>query len=133
VQFSHLNYGTLVVAPDAAKSMEPALPLDTAQVLALACGWLLYTFEQAALVQGRCNQLDHLVYARLTKREREILVLIGRGYDRETIADSLSITPATVDKHRHHIYEQLGVHCERDALLAAYYAGIFSPIEAVRS
>jgi DNA-binding NarL/FixJ family response regulator len=65
----------------------------------------------------------------LTKREREVLALMCRGYNQEAIADLLCISPATVGKHRQHIYEQLGVHCERDALLVAYQTGLFSLID----
>lgn len=132
VEFSGLSYGTLEIAPDPEKLLVPALSLDTAHLLAQICGWLLYTFEQAAFVRGRFNQTEHSVYIRLTNREQEILKLIGHGYNRESIAGMLNITPATVDKHRQHIYEQLGVHCERDAILVAYVSGLFSPIEEVR-
>jgi len=51
-----------------------------------------------------------------------------RGYDQETIAGKLHITGATVEKHRQHIYSHLGVHNERDAIMAAYQAGLFSPL-----
>jgi ATP/maltotriose-dependent transcriptional regulator MalT len=129
VQFGHLMYGTLCIAFDLAHTEELAIPLPIAQLLAQTCSWLLYAIEQSTFLQGQCQQLDYQVHGPLTKREREVLALMCRGYDQEAIAEMLCISPATVGKHRQHIYEQLGVHCERDALLAAYHIGLFSIIE----
>jgi len=129
VQFGHLVYGTLCVAFDPIQTEQLAIPLPVAQLMAQACSWLLYTLEQSAFVQGQCQQLDFQVNGPLTRREREVLALMYRGYNQEVIAELLNIMPATVGKHRQHIYEQLGVHNERDALLAAYHIGLFSLIE----
>ncbi|MBI5603716.1 MAG: response regulator transcription factor [Deltaproteobacteria bacterium] len=46
----------------------------------------------------------------LTLREREILRLIGEGQKNKDIADSLSISPNTVEKHRANIMEKLNLH-----------------------
>ncbi len=129
VQFGHLIYGTLCISFDPNHSEQLSMPLPVAQLLAQTCSWLLYTLEQSAFVQGQCQQLDYQVHGTLTKREREVLALMCRGHNQESIAEVLSIAPATVGKHRQHIYEQLGVHSERDALLAAYHVGFFSLIE----
>lgn len=129
VQFGHLMYGTLCIAFDDVHSEQPAIPLPIAQLLAQTCSWLLYAIEQSTFLQGQCQQLDYQVHKPLTKREREVLALMCRGYDQEAIAEILCIASATVGKHRQHIYEQLGVHCERDALLVAYHIGLFSIIE----
>lgn len=52
---------------------------------------------------------DRPVEARLlTEREREILKLLGEGYGIEETADILSISSATVRKHREHLHEKLG-------------------------
>jgi DNA-binding NarL/FixJ family response regulator len=45
----------------------------------------------------------------LTRRELEILVLIGRGLRNKEIASQLSITGHTVKVHLSHIYAKLGV------------------------
>ena len=55
---------------------------------------------------------------------------MSKGYTQEAIAQKLHIATGTVHKHRQHIYEQLGVHCERDAILAAFHAGIISFLES---
>lgn len=129
VQFSHIVYGTLCITRDTAHPNQASIPLPDAQLLAQICSWLLYTLEQATFLQSQCQQLDYQIHGPLTKREREVLALMCRGYGQEAIATQLCIAPATVGKHKQHIYEQLGVHSERDALLAAYHTGIFSIIE----
>ncbi|MDX1679248.1 MAG: response regulator transcription factor [Akkermansiaceae bacterium] len=45
----------------------------------------------------------------LTDREFEVFELIGRGEDVHDIAEHLSISPRTVDAHRTHIREKLGL------------------------
>src|SRR5690242_1299606 len=129
VQFGHLIYGAFCIAFDVAHREQPAISLPIAQLLAQTCSWLLYAIEQSTFLQGQCQQLNYQVHKPLTKREREVLALMCRGYNQQAIADMLSIASATVGKHRQHIYEQLGVHCEQDALLVAYHIGLFSIIE----
>ncbi|GCE15665.1 response regulator transcription factor [Tengunoibacter tsumagoiensis] len=133
VQFNHIVYGYLTLVRDSQQPDQPVIPTPIAQLLIRVCGWLLYTFEQAAFVQGQCRQLQYQVNGPLTKREREVLTLMCQGHDQQAIADILCIAPATVGKHRQHIYNQLGVHCERDALFAAYHTGLFSLIEGYSS
>ena len=129
VQFGDLNYGTLYVALDPAQPTHPMIPAKVADLLAQLCGILLYAFEVSALLQVQYQHLEHHAYESLTKRQREVLTLLCHRCDREEIAKELSIAPATVDTHRQHIYVRLGIHNDRDVLLAAYQAGLFSPLE----
>lgn len=46
---------------------------------------------------------------RLTDRELEVFELLGRGDGNHEIARQLSISPRTVDAHRAHIREKLGI------------------------
>jgi len=46
---------------------------------------------------------------RLTRREREIALLVGEGRKNREIADTLSISPGTVKVHLMHIFEKAGV------------------------
>lgn len=128
LHFRHYVYGTLRVAYDRHAPTEPAISLSIARFVAQTCSWMLYTLEQSAFVQGQCRDLDYQIHGPLTKREREVLSLMFRGCNQQAIAELLCIAPSTVRKHRQHIYSQLGVHCERDALLAAYCSGMFSLI-----
>jgi DNA-binding CsgD family transcriptional regulator len=45
----------------------------------------------------------------LTDREFEVFELIGRGGDAHEIGDKLGISSRTVDAHRTHIREKLGL------------------------
>ncbi len=49
------------------------------------------------------------VLSKLTDRELEILRLIGQGKDTHEIADTLHISTKTVDTHRGHLREKLGL------------------------
>jgi two-component system, NarL family, response regulator NreC len=46
----------------------------------------------------------------LTRREREILVLVASGLTNQQIADQLFISPRTVDTHRTNIMQKLDIH-----------------------
>jgi DNA-binding CsgD family transcriptional regulator len=126
LQFHKRTYGRLDICPDSAHPGSPALPLPVAQLLAHICSSLLYTLELSAFIEGQCQRLDCQDPERLTKREQKVLELICRGYDQESIATMLYISPATVETHRKRICGKLGVHCERDIPLAAYQASLFS-------
>jgi DNA-binding CsgD family transcriptional regulator len=130
VRFGSRIYGTLSVVCDPLHKERMALSLPVTQLLAQTCGWLLYTLEQSAFIQAQCEQLDCSPNGPLTRREREVLGLICRGYTQQDIADLLNISPATVNKHQQSIYAQLGVHSKRDALLTAYKAGLFSLLDS---
>ncbi len=52
----------------------------------------------------------------LTPRERDILLLIARGFTNSDISEKLSISMNTVKSHRQHIYQKLDIH-DRAALL----------------
>jgi len=45
----------------------------------------------------------------LTSREREVVALLAQGKMNKQIAGSLAISPRTVEVHRAHIKEKLGV------------------------
>jgi DNA-binding CsgD family transcriptional regulator len=62
--------------------------------------------------------------ASLTPREVEILTLAGESLSVQTIAESLTISAATVKTHLEHIYRKLGVHDRTAAVVHALRAGI---------
>lgn len=51
-----------------------------------------------------------MVYNKLTPREREVLKLVTKERSRKIIADTLNISPKTVDKHRSNLMEKLMLH-----------------------
>jgi LuxR family transcriptional regulator, maltose regulon positive regulatory protein len=62
---------------------------------------------------------------RLTPREQEVLLLLGRGYPDKKIAETLVITPETVHKHLKNIYQKLDVHSRTEAVIRAQALGLF--------
>jgi DNA-binding NarL/FixJ family response regulator len=61
--------------------------------------------------------------ASLTRREREIVTLIGRGLSNKEIARSLQIELSTVKNHVHNILEKLHVRRRAEAVSAARMRG----------
>ena len=70
-----------------------------------------------SLIEERCETLA--VEYRLSKREAEILVLLGWGKSAKRIEEILVLSANTVKTHVRHIYSKLGIHsrAELDALI----------------
>jgi DNA-binding NarL/FixJ family response regulator len=49
-------------------------------------------------------------WEKITSREREVLKMVGEGYQNKKIADYLCISPKTVEKHRANIMQKLDLH-----------------------
>jgi DNA-binding NarL/FixJ family response regulator len=60
----------------------------------------------------------------LTQRETEVLKLMARNLSAPQIAEVLEIGTATVKTHQGHIYERLGVHGAKAALVQAMRTGL---------
>ena len=50
-----------------------------------------------------------LEFTMLSAREREVMLLVGRGLSNKEIAERLEISNGTVKVHLHHIYRSLGI------------------------
>jgi DNA-binding NarL/FixJ family response regulator len=61
----------------------------------------------------------------LTRREVEILTLLGEGLVKKEIAERLKISYTTVDSHVTRIYEKLGVRNAPSAVNKAHLLGLF--------
>jgi DNA-binding NarL/FixJ family response regulator len=61
-------------------------------------------------LEGRKTIKKKSSWDTLTQREREVLKLVGEGYQNKEIADYLCISPKTVEKHRANIMEKLDLH-----------------------
>lgn len=59
----------------------------------------------------------------LSEREREVLVLVARGYTSEAIGRRLGVATSTVRTHVEHIREKLGVRTRSQAVARALALG----------
>ncbi len=130
VQYGGISFGNLMCF-SALSEQQTDSSLDGMEDVANACAIVLYMLENTALV--RRSQKTQIVQkdVSLTKREKAILICMGRGQNVEEIAALLKIKPATVMKHRQHMYDKLQVSCESDVILMGYRANLFSPIESI--
>jgi DNA-binding NarL/FixJ family response regulator len=63
----------------------------------------------------------------LTEREREVLVLIGRGLSNPEIAEELIISEVTVKSHIGHIFTKLDLRDRATAIVYAFDHGVVQP------
>lgn len=70
---------------------------------------------------------------RLTSRERTIVYLTGTGLTTPEIARRLKLRPRTVENHKRHIYEKLGVGSQSHAVARTISLGLLQGPEQVRS
>lgn len=80
-----------------------------------------YTILKLTTASPRTNETDEVCDAAiaefsLSKREGEILKLIARGYNIDTISKKLVISPYTTQTHVRHIYSKMHIH-KRSELL----------------
>jgi DNA-binding NarL/FixJ family response regulator len=65
-------------------------------------------------------------YDLLTAREREILQLVAEGRTNKEVANELNIGVTTVETHRTHILQKLGLHSVPELILYAVRKGIIA-------
>lgn len=63
-------------------------------------------------------------YERLTDREREVLHLAAEGRTNSEIADRLCVSPRTVETHRAHLMQKLGLKNQTELIRFALKRGI---------
>jgi two-component system response regulator NreC len=63
----------------------------------------------------------------LTDREREVLSHLADGASNAEIAETLSISPKTVARHRENIMRKLGLHSRTDLVKYAIRKGLIEP------
>ena len=68
------------------------------------------------------------LYETLTTREREVLQLAAEGRTNAEMAAALGISPRTVETHRAHLMQKLGLHTQIDLIRYALLRGIL-PME----
>ncbi|WP_316307887.1 response regulator transcription factor [Clavibacter michiganensis] len=70
--------------------------------------------------------------ARLTAREREILVLVARGLSNAELAGRLFLAPTTVKTHVSRTRDKLGVRDRLHATIWAYENRVVEPLASTR-
>lgn len=101
----------------AAGYLDKKVPGDQliASIRRAARGEILYDREQ--IEQARQWREDVTAkYANLSKREREVLLLLAEGQDNSAIAAFLGISVNTVEKHLKSIYKKLEVTSRAEAI-----------------
>lgn len=85
------------------------------------------------LVRRRTEHDDALRrMSELTRRQREVLVLLARGADNDAIAQDLVISPQTARTHIQNILTRLGVHSRLEAASFAMRGGIAGELREAR-
>lgn len=69
----------------------------------------------------------HRDLAALTPREREVLALMGRGLSNTELADTLTLSEATVKTHVARIFAKLTLRGRAQAVVLAYETGLVTP------
>jgi DNA-binding NarL/FixJ family response regulator len=80
---------------------------------------------EAYVEKAKSKPVDR--YEMLTQREQEILQLTAEGNTSGQIAELLSISPRTVEKHRSNLMNKLDLHIQADLVKFAISKGIISP------
>ena len=81
-------------------------------------------FARIAALSRAQSHSPRLPQVRLTRREREVLQLIARGYRNGEIAHQLGVALDTVKRHVGNICEKFQVHGRRAVLQRAYEQGM---------
>ncbi|MCB0163194.1 MAG: response regulator transcription factor [Anaerolineae bacterium] len=66
-------------------------------------------------------------YATLTPREREVIHLAAEGSTNNEIAERLSLSVRTVEKHRSNLMHKLGLKTQTDLIRYAFQRGLLPP------
>jgi FixJ family two-component response regulator len=97
-------------------------PVD-ADVLFDAIRKALEIGERLREEKARRQEVEAL-YAHLTPREKEIIVLLAQGYSAKQVGRALGISHRTAEIHRARIMEKLGVQSLADLVALAIRLGI---------
>jgi two-component system nitrate/nitrite response regulator NarL len=94
------------------------------------------TVRHAQRRVGRCHDflrifwryelLETMASTRLTARETAIILLMAGGHTAREMADLLGLRTRTVENHKRHIYEKLGVGTRGDAVAEAAKLGLLT-------
>ena len=90
--------------------------------------WLLEDYQRLndGLEEKRPEVLDHADLNILTKRERQVLELVGEGHNNNFIGKELGLSPKTIGRHRERIMKKLNMHSRTELVKFAIRTGLIS-------
>jgi len=80
-------------------------------------------------IMSLASGMTHIPGEDLTEREREVLVLVARGYTNKQIAETLYVSEKTARNHVSHILEKLGLSRRSEAAVFAVENKLVPPRE----
>lgn len=80
------------------------------------------------LMKGRQDSPAHATVG-LSKRERQVLISIARGFTSQEIAHQLQLSPKTIETYRARIYEKLGLKTRAELVGYAMATGLMTGSE----
>jgi DNA-binding NarL/FixJ family response regulator len=80
-----------------------------------------------AYLKGRQEEPVGESFQGLSKRERQVFLLLVEGFSTSQIAEVLSISPKTVEKHRTHVAARLGIDNPIEMVKYAIRIGLIDP------
>jgi DNA-binding NarL/FixJ family response regulator len=87
----------------------------------------LYPPTIRAVVRSYLDKPEQTIGAPLSVREQEVAKLVAEAYTTERIADLLSISPRTVERHRENIMGKLGMRDRVELTRWAMRQGLIEP------
>lgn len=76
-------------------------------------------YKHGAATRDKCDP-----YEQLTDRERDVLMLVVEGHTTQEIADTLVISPKTVEGHKRNLMAKLGITNRIDLVKYAVHRGL---------
>ncbi len=98
-------------------------------VHAAANGEALVSPSQLALLRDRFTRRSHSPGDDLTRREREVLSLLARGWTTKSMATHLHLTVNTIRNNVQSVITKLGAHSKLEAVSTAFREGIIDRSE----
>jgi len=80
--------------------------------------------QEAASSDPQISEAAEAALARLSARERQVLVLLAHGHTHSEMAEQLGISVKTVETHRARLSEKLGLKSRSDLVRLALDAGL---------
>ena len=91
-----------------------------------AAGTILEQWRLLRDAHGPCSLVPRVT---LTRRERDVLAAMTEGMSGKAIARHLGVALKTVENHKIHIFDKLGVRTQAHAVSLAIGQGLLAPVE----